>query len=343
MSEPVKHHFIPQFILRNFINDKGQINYWNKKNSQLSKRNPKSVFMVENLYRDEFNHPTDPAIIEKKFAKLESEIAVLFQEKIINKNPIILTRAENEKLRKFLYLLSFRSSTKKQQYIDGNFDELTKLSLKDYVVNDDYVDLWLREIETILDLEEYNDIHKNQNVSWTIRTDFHSHLIGYYMTFVTPRGQEFLISDVFPTAEIFPLKEGVNLYPHYMFPISPDLMLLLNMTTIKPGNEVLPITQAMMSLSKIHGNLIKPPKAQYKILGHYSKEDKFIYNVGKVYSNDVVYLNALALNEVRTGFSFRSDNITESINYYQTNPSTFKYNKNDFSDLLNRLEKKVKI
>lgn len=118
--------------------------------------------MVENLYRDEFNHPTYPTIIEKEFAKLESEIAILFQTNIINKNPIILKRAENEKLRKFLYLLSFRSSTRKQQYIDGNFDVLTKMSLKDYVANDDYVDLWLREIETILDLKDYKDIHENK-------------------------------------------------------------------------------------------------------------------------------------------------------------------------------------
>lgn len=334
----MKHHFIPQFILRNFANEDGQINYWDKKNNKLSKRNPKSIFMVENLYRDEFNHPTDPAVIEKKFAKLETEIATLFQEKVLNKNPITITRAENERLRKFLYLLSFRSSTRKQQYIDANFNEATKLSLKDFVVNGDYVDLWLREIETILDLEEYRDIQQMQNVSWTIRTDFHSHLLNYYMTFVTSRGQDFLISDVFPTAEIFPITEGVNLYPHFMFPISPNLMLLLNMVVVKPGNEHIPISKGMMMLSKIHGNLVNPPKAQYKIKGQYSKNDEFIYNVGNVYSNDVDYLNALALNEVRKGFSFRDNKIRESIVYYQTNPDTYKYNKNDFSTLLTKLE-----
>lgn len=160
------------------------------------------------------------------------------------------------------------------------------------------------------------------------------------MTFVTSRDQEFLISDVFPTAEIFPLEtKGIYLYPHYMFPISPDLMLLLNMTIIKPGSKSTPITKSMNLFSKIHGNLLKPPKAQYKTSGYFSKEDKFVYNIGKVYSDDVVYLNALALNEVRRGFSFRDDNIIKSIYFYDTNPSTFKHNKNDFSNLLQQLDK----
>lgn len=55
MSEPVKHHFIPQFILRNFTHNNDQIYYWNKETSKLEVRNTKSVYMVKNLYRDEKN------------------------------------------------------------------------------------------------------------------------------------------------------------------------------------------------------------------------------------------------------------------------------------------------
>jgi len=65
MSEPIKHHFIPQFILKNYTYNNDQIYYWNKENSKIELRNTKSVYMVKNLYRDEQNHPTDPAIIEK--------------------------------------------------------------------------------------------------------------------------------------------------------------------------------------------------------------------------------------------------------------------------------------
>jgi hypothetical protein len=50
MSEPIKHHFIPQFILRIFL-DENQINYWNIKTSKFERRNPKSVFMRKNMYK----------------------------------------------------------------------------------------------------------------------------------------------------------------------------------------------------------------------------------------------------------------------------------------------------
>lgn len=341
MNEPIKHHFIPQFILRNFTHNNDQIYYWNKKTLKVEIRNTKSVYMVKNLYRDEKNHPTDPASIEKKFAQFESEIATLFQEKIVDKDPIVLTRTENERLRKFLYLLSFRSSTRKQQYIDANFDDMTKEHLKEYVVNDDYIDLWLREIEMILDTENYHDIQKNDKVSWTIRTDFWSHLSGYYMTFVAPRGQDFIIGDVYPTAEIFPIGiNGANLYPHLMFPISSSLMLILNHVGFRSDSRNgLPMLDGMVKFSKIKGNAIVAPSAKYKIPGQFLKEDTYTYKINKIYSEDVIYLNSLALNEVRKGFSFVNvDRIVESIQDYQFNSHNSKFNKNDYSILIKILK-----
>ncbi len=337
MNDPIKHHFIPQFILKNFTHHNEQIYYWSKKTSKIEVRNTRSVYMVKNLYRDEKNHPTDPAIIEKKFAKLESVIAILFHEKIIGKEPIVLSRHENEKLRKFLFLLSFRSSARKQQYIDANFDETTKSSLAKYVKNEDYVDLWLREIDTILDTENYHEIQNSKNVSWEIRTDFRTHLSSYYMTFVTPRGQDFLLCDIYPTAEIYPLGlNGANLYAHFIFPISPNLLLLLNHIAFKPGSNVdLPITNNMVTLSMIKGNSVKPPKAIYIDSRAYNKEDIYTYKINKIYKNEVEYINMLMLNEVNNGFSFTDiHRIKDSIKKYQEDDETRAYNKNDYSSLI---------
>ncbi|MDX9692139.1 MAG: DUF4238 domain-containing protein, partial [Acholeplasmataceae bacterium] len=234
MNDPIKHHFIPQFILRNFVNSDDQLFYWNIGNKKLENRNTKSVYMAKNLYRDEENHPTNPAVIEQKFAMLEAKIAQLFQEKILDKNPITITRTDNELLRKFLYLLTFRSETRKKQYIEANFDDFTKAHLNQYVKDGDYVDLWLREIEMIIDNERYFEIIDNKNISWTIKTDFINHLDSYYMTFVTSRGQDFIISDVYPTAEVFPLGiNNANLYPHYIYPLTPSLALILNHIAFK--------------------------------------------------------------------------------------------------------------
>lgn len=268
----------------------------------------------------------------------------MFRDKIIDKNPILLTREENEKLRKFLYLLSFRSTSRKQQYIDANFDEITKSHLAKHVENEDYVDLWLREIEMILDTQNYQEIQNNEKVSWTIRTDFWTHLSGYYMTFVTPKGQDFLLCDIYPTAEIYPIGfNGANLYAHLIFPISHNLLLLLNHISFKAGSYIdVPMIHKMVTLSQIKGNSINPPKASYAALNAYSKEDIYTYKINKIYSSKVEYINRLMLNEVRNDFSYVNINrIKNSIQNYQTDIKTRVYNKNDSSSLLTQISDPV--
>ena len=42
MSELIKHHYIPQFILRSFNKED---NYWNIENKRLEEGNTSSIFM----------------------------------------------------------------------------------------------------------------------------------------------------------------------------------------------------------------------------------------------------------------------------------------------------------
>ncbi len=91
-QEPRKHHYIPRFILKNFNDDKGQVNYWDIKKNKLEKRNIKSVFMNIDMYRDETINEQDPTQIESKFSIFECEIAKLISEKILNKSEITLKK-----------------------------------------------------------------------------------------------------------------------------------------------------------------------------------------------------------------------------------------------------------
>ena len=108
-QEPKKHHYIPRFILKNFNNENGQVNYWNIEKDKLEKRNTKSVFMNIDMYRDESLNHEDPTQIESKLSIFEREIAELISNKILNKEEIILDRRELGKLKIFTTLLSFRS------------------------------------------------------------------------------------------------------------------------------------------------------------------------------------------------------------------------------------------
>ena len=50
MSEAKRHHYIPQFILKNFLDNKGQVFYWDIEKEVLEKRNPRSIFMNFDMY-----------------------------------------------------------------------------------------------------------------------------------------------------------------------------------------------------------------------------------------------------------------------------------------------------
>lgn len=51
MSEAKRHHYIPQFILKNFLDNKGQVFYWDIEKEVLEKRNPRSIFMNFDMYK----------------------------------------------------------------------------------------------------------------------------------------------------------------------------------------------------------------------------------------------------------------------------------------------------
>ena len=85
MSEPIRHHYIPQFLLRNFSYDAGKrfVYYYDKKKKSLEEKQIRDVFMVKNLYRDERSFPDLPTKTEGALAKYESEVAPILQEKIL--------------------------------------------------------------------------------------------------------------------------------------------------------------------------------------------------------------------------------------------------------------------
>lgn len=74
MSEPIKHHYIPQFILRNFNKEDNRVYYWNIENKKLEEWNTSSIFMEKNLYRND-DYLDEPTKIERKFSQLENEIS----------------------------------------------------------------------------------------------------------------------------------------------------------------------------------------------------------------------------------------------------------------------------
>lgn len=335
-NEPKKHHYIPQFILSNFCNENGQLNYWNINDSKLEKRNTLSVFMKKNMYRDELNHAENPVIIENQFSYFEDEIARLINDKILtDSNYIILTRNELEKLRVFLTLFSFRSSFRMKQYEENNFDNATRTILLKYQQDGNFKDLWKKELYELTLCRTYEDIENNPKIDPIIKQDFLNDYKGYYISFADARGGEFVLSDIFPTSELYPLPQPFGLHLHYLFPISPTRMLILNHVMFKKESKNILKFADMLKVSKIK-EYIPEPKVKYiNSQWIHDPKDEFSYNCIKVYSNDVIYINCLNLNEARTGIIFKNkDRIEKSVHNY----NLIENIKNNFTDFESNLK-----
>lgn len=336
MSKPIprRHHYIPRFILKNFNDENGQVNYWNIVKNQLEKRNIKKIFMNIDMYRDESLNSNDPTQIESKFSHFESEIANLIAKKIINKDEIILNRSELEELRIFTTLLSFRSNHRMNQYKKNSFSDATREILIKYQPNGNFEELWKRELDALITCRSYDEIKGLNIVDPIIKTDFINDLSGFYMTFVDAIDEEFIISDIYPTLEICPMSIA-NIQMHCMFPLSPTRILLLNHIMFKKKNIEDPILDRIIKTSQIKGNAVTLPQTRYKSRGAINKEDEFIYKVEKIYANDVQYINALFLNEANVGIVFRDGKrILNSITQFNKRHNTKQY-LNEFEKALN--------
>ena len=333
-QEAHKHHYIPRFILKNFNDENGQVNYWNIEKNKLEKRNIKSIFMNVDMYRDELLNEDDPTQIESKFSVFECEIADLIAKKILDKDEVVISRRELEKLRIFITLLSFRSNSRMEQYKNNQFDDSTREKLLKFQPDGNFEELWKRELDTLATCRSYQEIQESNVIDPIIKLDFTNDLMGFYTTFIDARGGQFILSDIYPTLEIFPT--GVaNIHMHCMLPLSPTRMLLLNHIMFKKENENNPMLKGMRTLSQIKGDAIVPPKNKYVSYGLLNKDDQYIYKVKKVYKSDVQYMNALVLNETRVGIIFRDkDRIVDSISSFNERTDT----KQKFIELENALK-----
>ena len=335
---PIRHHYIPQFILRNFLGEDGLLYYWDNESKFLAKRNTKGVFMNNSMYRSEDINYDNPVEIESNLSKFEQEIAPIFK-RLCAPDEIVLTRKELEMLRIFLSLLSFRSDLRMKQYKEKRFTESTEKILNEFKGEQDFELFWKKEINALAKCRSFEDVMTVEGVDSIIKLEFDNDLKGYYMTLIEARGQEFIISDVYPTLEVFPVASTINIHLHAIYPITPTRAILLNNICFKKESmgEFDPVSAPMIAFSRLKGNLLKEPKQTYTVCyGAFAPEDKYAYRPVKVYENNVSYINMLFLNETRVGFAFRDkERIKASVKKY--NSENREYNKNNFDFLEKKL------
>ena len=308
---PIKHHYVPQFMLKNFCFKDKLFYYYDKAKNITSVKRTDEIFLTRNLYRDEINHSDNPTEIETKMSKFENEIAKLINDKFLNDSEIIISKEEEEKLRLFISVMSLRNNRTAKQF-SGNMSDAAKDFYTMFQVNGDFNDLWKRNLSLILDCRSIPEVGKHDKIDlpfkyFMLRDGFMNYegveadllkellknplnMLPFMLYFVVVerRGQkDFVIGDNYPPLINGTLDSGKEQHLYTLCPISSERMILL------------------VSLGAIHA-----PK-DVKFLSdvtlkqpNFDAADRMHISVKKVYQKEVEILNKAIMDVAVNGYAF---------------------------------------
>ena len=227
-KEPIRHHYIPRFILRKFCDENGQLSYFDIDTKTISQKKPEDVFVTRNLYRDTINHPDEPVKIEKDLARFENEASKII-EKFFD-DDVILTTEEDEKLRLFFAIMGFRSERVQKQF-GINADQDYKDFYGFYQEDGNLTDFWKRNLGELVNCRSIKEVLGNPKIDEPIKAfmvrDTYG-ITGMYFMRIEKRGKEdFVLSDAYPGVMEGLLDNGVGLPLYYLYPLSKQIMILL--------------------------------------------------------------------------------------------------------------------
>ena len=251
-KEPIRHHYIPQFILRNFACDNGKKLVWycDKESRIVSQRNICEVFMERNLYRDEINNTEKPVQIEHDLSIYEREVAELIKSKFLKSRRIELTVPEEDMLKLFFAIMSFRGINAKRQFGD-NITKESKDFYKYYQENEDFEDFWKRNLGYLVKCRSMKEVDNHPKIDPPIKLfmkrDVDWVIKKYFIVVESKEGDGFILGDCYPIA-----MSGDNIPMYDVFPISPDRAIILaclgvdatprHVLTLRPGVFDIPQT-----------------------------------------------------------------------------------------------------
>ena len=292
--------------------------------------------MNESMYRSKEINPDNPVEVENNLGVFEHEITPVF-DKLMLGDRVSLSRSELEKLMIFLSLLSFRSNLRKEQYRNASFDSETMKELATFKGEEGFELFWKKEINALAKCRNYKDMYSAKDIDSVIKHEFELDLRNYYMTIVETSEEHFLISDIYPTLEIFPISVDFGSYMHAFYPISSTRCLVMSHLLFSdPFAFFEQKLQLCMMTSRIRGSDYSSSLIETKKHNEASTEDVLIYTVSKICKDDVEYINCLILNETRKGIAFSEpEKIIQSLMTYKKE----KHIKNDFGLLEQEINK----
>lgn len=291
--QPLRHHYIPQFILRNFCFENKRLHYYDKQTGCISVKDTRDIFMVRNLYRDEINCTADPVKIEKDLADYEREIAPIIKERFLTEREIFITPEEDEKLRLFFAIMGFRALSTKLHFGE-EISKQSKKSYKQYQADGNILDFWKRNLGYVVQCRSLEEVLNHPHIDDPIKTFFLRDTFGYFGRYiaVVEANEEnaFVIGDTYPVVIQGIRPNGLPLIMYEIFPISSNRVLFM------ANNGVQRSPKDVLVLRNF---LFQPPK--------YMEEANMLrIRVRKLCTDEIQHINREVAKNANQGFAFRS-------------------------------------
>lgn len=294
-KEPIRHHYIPQFILRNFcFDEKGNTFYKNVKSKKESIKQIRDIFMERNLYRDTINND-NPVEIENDFAKFENEVSCIIKEKFLKEKEFILTHAENEKLKLFFALMPFRSKSTHELFKKGLSID-SKNSYINYQPDKNFEDFWKRNLGKLAKCRSLEEIIDNTEIDAPIKVFLKRDTFGFfgkYFCIIEPKSTGgFVLGDGYPV-----FCKGILGPPDNSFEIG-----LYNIYTLSPNRAIL-FANAGCKEAPRDILQLRPLVFNEPII----KNNKLLFRVKKLYSDEVEIVNNMIIKNAKEGIIYKKE------------------------------------
>lgn len=234
--------------------------------------------MVRNLYRDEINIPENPTEIESDLAKYENEISQILKEKFLEGEKIELTSKEDDKLKLFFAIMSFRSKATNQMFGE-HMTQNAKKHYKNYQKNGDFQDLWKRNLGYIVKCRSIKEIIEHPDIDDPFKFFFYRDTIGIsglITVIVEPKEAEsFLVGDTYPVDVRGVVDSGREIPLYGIFPISRNRVVLI----VESGAR-----EAPREVTHFRNCIFNPPSFN-------QETDLIRIRVKKLYPEEVRYIN----------------------------------------------------
>ena len=186
-----KQHYVPKGMLKNFgiRKDNGEYEVYliDLLESKVEPRNPVSVMQEKNIN----NIPGGDETLEIKLGEnIDGPMLEIVKRFSKNRDEIVLTRREQNIVKKYILIQIFRSLQNMRTY-EVLPEEIRLLMGKDLREGESGIDFWKRELETIVD-SDWDSLLEIENME---SVKFHAQAVanGFLAFFSTK--DEFIIND----------------------------------------------------------------------------------------------------------------------------------------------------